>query len=219
VSQHPDDPQRRELRASDADRERVANILNQALSEGRLDLTELDERLQKAYAAKTFGELAPLTADLPTGADSALVARPTYEVDNRIGGVPGDTGAIAVMTGVQRKGRWVVPPHFTAVAMMGGLELDLTEAQFAEAHTSIQCFAFMGGVDITVPEDITVHVNGSGLLGGFDHRRSKQGMPGTPGGPIVTITGFAMLGGVNVRRPKRRRRDQLGRDRRDQLER
>jgi hypothetical protein len=52
------------LRASDADRESVAAQLRAARQDGRLDTEELDERLGQAYAAKTFGELAPLTADL-----------------------------------------------------------------------------------------------------------------------------------------------------------
>ncbi|GIG57522.1 hypothetical protein Lfu02_18940 [Longispora fulva] len=54
-----------ELRAADADRERVAEKLRTALNEGRLDLSEFDERLQAVYAAKTYAELAPITADLP----------------------------------------------------------------------------------------------------------------------------------------------------------
>jgi hypothetical protein len=215
VSQEPDSRQHIELRASDADRERVANILNQAMSEGRLDIAELDERLRKAYAAKTLGELEPLTADLPVAGATPAV-RPAYAVDSRIGGVPGGNISAAIMAGAQRKGKWVVPPHYTAFALMGGVELDLTEAQFAEAETTIQCFAFMGGVDITVPDDVTVNVNGFALLGGFDHRRPQDPVPGAP---VVNINGFAMLGGVNVRRPKRRRRDQLNRGQRDQLER
>jgi hypothetical protein len=53
------------LRAGNADRERVVALLNGAFAEGRLDVRELDERVAAAYAAKTLGELVPLTADLP----------------------------------------------------------------------------------------------------------------------------------------------------------
>jgi hypothetical protein len=55
------------MRAGNADRERVVAQLNTAFSEGRLDVGELDERVSAAYAAKTLGELVPLTADLPVG--------------------------------------------------------------------------------------------------------------------------------------------------------
>lgn len=54
-----------ELRASDADRERVANELREHYADGRLTMEEFDERIDGVYKAKTFGELAPLTADLP----------------------------------------------------------------------------------------------------------------------------------------------------------
>lgn len=62
------DPQRdvrSDMRASDADRERIASVLRRAVDEGRLDLAEYDERLRNLYEAKTYGELAPLTRDLP----------------------------------------------------------------------------------------------------------------------------------------------------------
>ena len=56
---------RDEMRAADADRQAVADQLKSALDEGRLDLHEYDERLQRAYAAKTYGDLQPLLSDLP----------------------------------------------------------------------------------------------------------------------------------------------------------
>jgi hypothetical protein len=54
-----------ELRASDADRQQIADQLRRAMDNGRLSLHEYDDRLQKAYGAKTYGELAPLVSDLP----------------------------------------------------------------------------------------------------------------------------------------------------------
>ncbi len=56
---------RPELRASDTDRERVAEILRDAVAEGRLAMEEFQERLEATYAARTYGELEPITADLP----------------------------------------------------------------------------------------------------------------------------------------------------------
>jgi Domain of unknown function (DUF1707) len=53
------------LRASDAERERVAEALRRHHLDGRLDTDELQERLERAYAARTTGDLAPLLADLP----------------------------------------------------------------------------------------------------------------------------------------------------------
>jgi hypothetical protein len=53
------------LRASDADRERVADRLRKSHAEGRLDMTEFQERLERCYDSKTFGELGELVRDLP----------------------------------------------------------------------------------------------------------------------------------------------------------
>jgi hypothetical protein len=59
------EPDRSHLRISDADRAAAAERLRIAVDEGRLDLTEYDSRLRSAYAATTYGELEPITADLP----------------------------------------------------------------------------------------------------------------------------------------------------------
>jgi hypothetical protein len=188
----PDRLAPREMRASDADRERVAEILRQAAADGRLDLGELDERLAVVYAARTYAELEPVTADLPV--HSAPV-RP----DERVGGVTTDKGAVAIMGGFERKGRWVVPAVFTCGTFWGGGDIDLREAHFAQREVVIRAFAVMGGVNIVVPEDVEVVVTGTGIMGGFDH--SATG-PGSPGGPRVTVTGLAFWGGVSVtRRP------------------
>jgi hypothetical protein len=65
-----------ELRAGDADRERVAQALREAHAQGRLDLEELSTRLDAALSARTLRELAELTADLPTDSDAARGAPP-----------------------------------------------------------------------------------------------------------------------------------------------
>ena len=69
------------IRAGNADRERVVAQLNAAFSEGRLDVGELDERVAAAYAAKTLGELVPLTADLPVGHQKGRSTAPARRED------------------------------------------------------------------------------------------------------------------------------------------
>jgi len=80
---------------------------------------------------------------------------------------------------------------------MGGGEIDLREADFAEGEVTVTAFAMMGGISITVSEDAEVTVNGVGIMGGFDHRTAG---PGKPGGPRVTVNGVAFWGGVEVKR-------------------
>lgn len=196
----PADPS--QMRASDADREKVAQVLHKATAEGRLDIHELDERLAATYAAKTYGELVPITADL--GVPSAMPALPQQSAAvDRIGGQGGSTVSFAFWSGVDRVGHWTVPPTHSAIAIMGGIKLDLTQARFASAVTTINVFAFWGGVDIIVPEDVTVEVNGVGFMGAFENHTTST--PTIPGGPIVRITGLALMAGVDVKRPKRKK--------------
>jgi hypothetical protein len=159
-------------------------------------MDELDERLEVAYAAKTYADLAVVTRDLPqAGQPAAAAARPGAV--SRIGGTPRSTFSVAVLSGARRMGRWVVPRKYVAVAVMGGIELDLRDAQFSEPDVTLHAYTVMGGIEITVPEDVEVDVSGLAFMGGFDHNASG---PGTPGAPRVRVLGFALMGGVEVRR-------------------
>jgi hypothetical protein len=187
------------MRASDADRERVANVLREAAGDGRLTMDELDERLDAVYAAKTYAELEPITHDLPdAGAPHAPAPSPAAPRDPaRFGGVPTSSGAVAILGGFTRKGDWVVPKEFTAFMFMGGGEIDLRDARFSEREVTIHIVAIMGGCEVIVPEDATVYVTGIGILGAFEHTESGGG---SPDGPVVTINGVAFMGGVDVKR-------------------
>ncbi|WP_116111512.1 MULTISPECIES: DUF1707 SHOCT-like domain-containing protein [Amycolatopsis] len=196
------------MRASDADRERVAQVLHNALAEGRITVQELEERLDTVYAAKTLAELEPPVADLP-GVPSAAVqpaAPRALTPDHRIGGVPGSKVSVAVMSGVTRKGPWTVPPEHTSVAFWGSVEMDLRGARFAERHTTITAVAVMGGIDIVVPNDIIVEVTGVGFMGAFESqdREGASTQPPPPGAPVVKVTGLAFWGAVTVVRKPRK---------------
>lgn len=196
MSELPD--RRPDLRVSDIDRDRVADVLKDAHGNGRITVDELDERLTSVYAAKTYGDLAPLTSDLPEGQAAGFAyagaARPS---SSRIGGEAKFKFSLALMSGAARAGNWVVPPHYAAVAVMGGIKIDLREASFAQAEVTIQAFALMGGIEILVPEDVAVEISGFGIMGGVDHRADG---PGLPGAPKVRINGYAVMGGIGIKR-------------------
>jgi hypothetical protein len=183
------------MRVSDSDRERAAEVLREAAGHGRITMDELDERLELAYAAKTYADLAVVTRDLPQPgqAPAAALASPA----SRVGGTPRNKFSVAIMSGARRAGRWVVPRSYVSVAVMGGIELDLREAQFSEPEVTVHAYTVMGGIEITVPEDVDVDVSGVALMGGFDHNATG---PGVPGAPRVRVLGFALMGGVDVRR-------------------
>jgi hypothetical protein len=220
VSNLPEPGDQRHLRVSDADREQAAEALRTAAGDGRLTMDELDERLTTAYAAKTYADLQAVTSDLPgPGVSAPPVPVTSGLTAYRFGGTPGMSFAIAIMSGARRVGHWVVPRRFSCFALMGGIELDLRDAQFSEHEVTIQAFCLMGGVSIIAPDDIDVDVSGIGFMGGFDHQASG---PGLSGAPRVRVIGFAMMGGVDVKRKPARRpggqQDAVDADQRRQIE-
>ena len=199
VERMSDSPDHRpDLRISDTDRDRAAEVLREAHAQGRITVDELDERLTSVYSAKTFADLVPVTRDLPATQDAAAVA----PARSRFGGTPRFKLSLAILGGASRDGQWVVPPEYTAVATLGGIKLDMRDASFAEAETIIKAYAVMGGMEITVPEDADVEVGAFGLMGGVDH--GGEG-PGVPGAPRIRITGVAVMGGIEVKRAPSRR--------------
>lgn len=173
-----------------------------AAGDGRLDFDELDERLEAAYRAKTYGELEPLVADLPGARPPAVrrEASPAPAIAHGgmpVGGRALSGPAIAIFSGATRKGSWVVPRSFQAFAMFGGVEIDLRDATLEDREVTIFANAIFGGVDITVPEGVAVVTSGAGIMGGYDGP-SDDG--GAPNGPVIHIKGIAVFGGVDVRR-------------------
>jgi hypothetical protein len=105
---------------------------------------------------------------------------------------------MAVMSGVVRRGAWVVPRRISAVAFMGGVELDLREAIIDPKLTEIDVLAVMGGVVVTVPPNVRLESDGFAFMGGFEDQL-KAPASGDPNAPVVKLTGFAFMGGVEVR--------------------
>jgi hypothetical protein len=123
--------------------------------------------------------------------------------DRALPAVPEDRETLlAILSGVQRKGAWEPAEHVRVYAVMGGAELDFSEAVMLEGVTELRIFALWGGVEVRVPDDIHVESRGVGVLGGFaqlDHRCAE------PDASTLRISGFAVMGGVDVKRKKDRR--------------
>lgn len=169
------------LRATDANRERAASLLQAAASDGRVSIGELEKRLELVYAAKSTGELAAITKDLQP---SRLTnARPTTTKDS---------GWVA---GFARRGRWVVGDHYSGTAFIGTGVIDLREAQFTGPETTIKVNAWISSVYVVVPEDADVVVSGSGVIGGFDQDRPSD----NPTASVrINVTGAAVCSTVHV---------------------
>lgn len=190
---------RLQLRIGDAERHQVAEILRRAAGEGRLGLDELDERLDATFAAKTYADLVPLTADLPerlAGPESAparaVPAVPDAEPERHL----------AILGGFERKGTWTVPGTMQIVAVMGGANLDFREAGFAAGTCELRVNALMGGVNLIVPPDVRVIFSMVSVLGG--HNDDKGNPTASADAPTLVINGFCLMGGVNVERKARK---------------
>ncbi|MFI7384375.1 DUF1707 domain-containing protein [Streptomyces sp. NPDC049813] len=190
-----------DLRASDADRDRIADILREALAEGRLDAQEHAERIDGVYRAKTLGELEPLVRDLP-GAHAARSAAagpaPRPAAPGTIPAVPGEN-LVAVFSATTRKGRWRVGRRTHAYAVFGNIEIDLSEAIFEHPQVYIRAVSVFGNVEIRVPQNISLRGSGGGVLGNFEVDTLEAA---DPAAPVVHVEGVAVLGNIEAR-PKR----------------
>jgi Domain of unknown function (DUF1707) len=190
------------LRASDADRDQVANLLSTAYAEGRLTMEEHEERVSQLMAARTFDELIPITRDLVVIGTPSPLATPQpsnrFTIDTA-GQSPEPDKMIAIFGGVTRTGRWRVRKHTQALALFGGIDLDLRDAIFEAPVVDISGLWCFGGLDIKVTEGIEVRDQTSGIFGGTDV--SNIGDP-APGAPTLVIKGVSLFGGVSVRGPK-----------------
>jgi hypothetical protein len=192
----PVDPAR--LRISDQERQQVAEVLRQAAGEGRIDLDELDERLEATYSAKTYADLLPITADLPAAA--AQRPLPIHRPAGNVLAGPTYTSSFALMSETKRVGPWQIGPTHSAFALMGGVVLDLREAIFASKEVTINASTVMGSVDVIVNPHTLVVCAGTGIMGDYSESRSKVPLEPAPDSPIVRVKGLALMGAVNVKR-------------------
>jgi len=179
-------PREDRLRASDADRDRVIDLLAQAAAEGRLTLEEYSERSETALAARTQGELASLTTDIPASPVRAEAGTAPEKMT-------------AVLGNESRKGPWVVPPHLAVRSVLGDCHLELQDAIIRQRVTVIDATVRLGSVTIFVPDGIEVRMSGRAVLGAksSDLRRAPR-----PGAPVIEVRCNVLLGSVTVRRPK-----------------
>ncbi|RNL78021.1 DUF1707 SHOCT-like domain-containing protein [Halostreptopolyspora alba] len=200
------------IRASDADRDRVADRLREALAQGRLDQVEYEERLDSVYRAKTVGELAPVTHDLPdtpepatVGFDTPGLQVSTNEAREMAERSQGRENLVAVFGGAERKGRWLVEPRTNASVLFGGISLDFREAVLSQRDVTVQCAVVFGGLDIVVPHGVRVVNNTTAIFGGANLRGTDAVTD--PNAPTIRLTGTCMFGGIDVRAkdPKRKK--------------
>ncbi len=182
-----------DLRASDADRETVINLLSEAAADGRITLSEHAERSELALSARTLGELTRLTTDLamPSGQPIRLYPR---------------RSVTAIFARERREGRWVVPESFPVTAFFGNVVLDLREAMLQSQRVTIYATAIAGQVRIIVPAGVAVEMVGRSFLGSRSVRGRTMSATGAPQGvgliEVRTLTIGGAVRAITVRRSR-----------------
>jgi uncharacterized membrane protein len=199
LQQQPSGSDPSQLRISDDDRHKVAEILREAAGEGRLDLEELEQRLEQTYAARTYADLVPITLDLPAHPHARPVVRPAAASPQVVPGADKESH-LAILSGLSRKGVWVVPRQMSILCLMGGAELDLRQAKFAAQEVVITINAFMGGAQVIVGPTTRVQMEGTGIMGGYSEPSGLVEADLDESSPVVRIKGVAIWGGVSVER-------------------
>ena len=187
-----------EVRISDAEREQVVELLRRHCADGRLNLDEFAERVGTVFDARTRSELDVVLSDLPELAVNAAPATPAEKERRHKRAVRWTLG---ILGSGSQKGRWRVEGETNALAIMGGVLIDLRQAEIEGDEVVITATAFMGGVDILVPEGVEVVMTGFSFMGSRDCKVKGAPLPGTP---LVRVKGIAIMGGVTVKtRPPR----------------
>ncbi len=184
------DQQNANARAAETDRIEVAQLLTDAAAQGKLQMSDYEDRLAKAYAAQTYDELDQLRSDLLGSSVSSRTGKPAPSML-----------LLAIMSAFERRGRWNVPKKLTTFALWGGGVIDLRYADFTSTEVEIHATSIMGGQTILLPPEVNVEIKGHGVMGGFDHHVTTEG---TPGAPTVRIHGFSLWGGVGIKRKNRK---------------
>lgn len=186
---------------SPASRERVVQDLAEHFAQDRLTLPEYERRVELAYRADSADALRDLTKDLAPQPPVRVSASAPLTAAADASPQPWTTKKktfFALMSGVIRKGKWHVPASSKAIAIMGGVSLDLREATLTAPVTDIYIFAFMGGVEVIVPPDVRLESDGFAIMGGFEDQL-KEPASRDPNAPLIRIHGVAFMGGVEAR--------------------
>ena len=181
-----------ELRASYADRDRVAEQLRIAAGDGRLTAEELDERLELALTARTYAELTALTRDLPAVAGAPGPPRELVRIDCRSGHT-------------ERTGRWAVPRRMEVRVRSGSARLDFTEAVITQPALEIDAEVRSGTLILITKPGITVDTGDVAVRSGTVKNKT-QWSSAAPAILHIQVSGQVGSGTITVRPPRPPRR-------------
>jgi hypothetical protein len=198
----PDD-ERALIGISKIARQKVIDRLKYSYAHDHLDEYDFEKRMDLATNTRNKEILKELVEDLPeANEDQNVYSRQADENAFNVykGAVkPSDT-IVSFFSGVSRKGQWHPARKMKIVAIMGGVELDFSNALMPPGTIEIDVFCLMGGIEMRVPEGVNVDAHPVAIMGGVEnHGFGHYG----PNAPTIKLRGFIMMGGVEVKPPKK----------------
>ena len=184
------------------ERNNVIERLEHSFAQNLLDIDIYEKRMEIAVNTASKRELLSLIEDLPAITETNKQSSFLDGILLNLGEIKDYDFTLAFMSGANRKGLWYPPKRMKVVAIMGGVDLDYSQAQIPPGVSTIDVFALMGGVDIFVPEGVNVEVTGIPIMGGIDNRATSYARPGAP---TIKVNVITLMGGldIKVKRPKK----------------
>ncbi|MDQ3948985.1 MAG: DUF1707 domain-containing protein [Gemmatimonadota bacterium] len=180
-----------------AARERAIELLSLHFANDLLTMDELDQRLEKAYAATSLAQLHALTADLP--AEGRTSAHPSGAPAPVALGEPEESGRIvAIFSETRRGGLWAVPPRLDVTATLSNLTLDLRSARLSVGVTDVHVKAVMASIQVILPPGVRVVESVRAFMASVTDD-SYSAITSDPSVPVIRLTGHAVMAEVKVR--------------------
>ncbi|MFC3123227.1 LiaF domain-containing protein [Agaribacter flavus] len=181
-------------------REETIDTLIYNYSHGIISEHAFERRLDVATESNSHAEIVEQVKDLSPPSDEAL----KYQKDKQLGinyaaastEDDAEMKVVSILGGNERSGRWVVPAKMNAVAVLGGVDLDFSDAVFTSQRVTLKVFSLLGGINTYVPENVNVVSSAFCILGGIDNKApsiaDKQA-------PTIVIEGYVLLGGLDIK--------------------
>lgn len=197
MSKSEDMPADNYRRPTVAQQDHIIAQLQAAYTEDLLSLEEFERRLDAVHRCTNTTELTTLVQDIPAPSPFAAGSRtPVREHSKEHATI------LAILGGAERRGAWNPARRTHIVTVMGGADLDFSNANLPPGRTDIWVFCVMGGIDIVVPPDVNVEVSVLPIMGGIDHRTDDTQHPNAP---TLRIHGAVIMGGIDIKPPKKRK--------------
>ena len=185
------------MRASHEDRDRIVEVLRTSAGDGRLSIEELDERVEAALTARTYGELEVLILDLPAapGAVAAVAPAKPKELVRIESGSSSTT----------RDGGWAVPRRMEILVRSGSVTLDFTDAQVTWPTLQIDADVHSGSIRLLTKPGIVVDADDVVVRSGAVKVKAPWG-PDVPATFRIDVSGKIGSGSISARPPRPPRR-------------